>query len=110
MVEYMSNLAVEIEEEKDCSFPDEGVMEITEDIWIMYFNGVANQNSYRVGIILIAHRGAHTSLAIKIKFTSTNNTAEYEACIIEIEATLSVGVEKIDIFEDLNLIISHIQG
>ena len=68
-------------------------MEVTEDIWRMYFNGATNQKGYGVGIILIASKGAHTLLAIKLKYTSTNNTTEYEACIIGMEATLSIGME-----------------
>ena len=54
--------------------------------------------------------GAHTPLAIKLKYTFTNNIAKYEACIIGMEAALSLGVDKIDIFGDSNLIISQIQG
>ena len=46
---------------------------------------------------------AYTPLAIK---HSTNNTAVYEVCIIGMEAALSLGVEKIDIFGDSNLMIS----
>ena len=59
---------------------------------------------------MIEPGGAYTPLAIKIKYTITNNTVEYEACIIGIEASLSLGVEKIYIFGDLNLIISQIRG
>ena len=63
-----------------------------------------------IGTILIAPGGAPIALAIKLKCTSTNNTAKYKACIIGMEATLSLGVEKIDIFGDSNLIISQIRG
>ena len=54
-----------------------------------------------VGVILVALGGAHTLLAVKLKYTSTNNTAEYKACIIGMEAALSLGVEQIDIFGTL---------
>ena len=76
----------------------------------MYFDGAAYLKGYRVGIILIAPGGAHTPLAVKLEYNSTNNTAEYEACIIGMEAALSLGVEKIDIFGDSNLIISEVRG
>ena len=62
-----------------------------------------------MGIILVVPKRAHTPLIIKIKYTSTNNTVEYEAYIIRMETTLSLGVEKIDNFGDLNLIISQIR-
>ena len=76
----------------------------------MYFNGATNLRGYGAGVMLIAPRGAHTSLAVKIKYKSTNNIAKYEACIIGMEVALSLGVENIDIFRDYNLIISHIRG
>ena len=104
IAEYLSDLAIEFEGEKNFLFPNKGVMEIIEDTWKMYFDAVANQKGYGVGVILIAPRGAQTPLAIKLKYTSTNNTAEYEVCIIGIEINLSLGVEKIDIFRDSNLI------
>ena len=110
MADYLSDLAIEFGEERDFLFPDEGMMEIKKNIWKMYFNGVANQKGYEVGIILIAPGGAHTPLAIKLKYTSTNNTAEYEACIIGMEAALSLRVDKIDVFGDLKLIISQVRG
>ena len=55
---------------------------------------------------MVAPVGAHTPLAIKLKYTSTNNIVEYEVCMIGMEVALSLGVENIDIFGDSNLIIS----
>ena len=70
----------------------------------MYFDRVINQKGYGVGMILVAPGGAHTPLTIKLKYTYTSNVAEYEACIIRMEATLSLGVERIDISGNSNLI------
>ena len=42
VAEYLFDQAIELGEEKDFVFLDDGVMEITEDIWRMYFDGVAN--------------------------------------------------------------------
>ena len=72
----------------------------------MYFDGAVNQKVYGVKVILIALRGAHTPLAIKLNYTSTSNIIKYKACIIRIEAALSLGVESINIFGYPNLIIS----
>ena len=75
-----------------------------------YFDGATNQKGYGLGVILIAPGGAHTTLAIKLKYTSTNNKAKYVACVIGMEAALSLGVENIDIFRNSYLIISKIRG
>ena len=39
VAKHLSNFSIEFGKEKDFLFPDEGVMEIKEDIWKMYFNG-----------------------------------------------------------------------
>ena len=42
MAEYLFGLAIEFREEKDFLFPNEQVIEITEDIWRMQFNRATN--------------------------------------------------------------------
>ena len=79
VAEYLSDLAIVFGEEEDFLFLDKRVIEIKEDVWNMYFDGAVNQKGYRLGIILIASKGTHTPLAIKLKYTSTNNAAKYEA-------------------------------
>ena len=110
IAKYLSNLAIKFEEEKDFVFPDKGVMKIIKDTWKMYFDGAVYQKGYGVGVILVALGGTHIPLAIKLRYTSTNNIVEYEACIIRMAAALNLGVEKIYIFGDSNLIIFQIRG
>ena len=108
VAEHLAELPVEFMKGEKFLFPDEEVTRIEESLWKMYFDGAANQKGYGVGVILVAPAGAHIPLAIKLKYTSTNNTAEYEACILGIEATLSLGIERVDVFGDSNLIISQV--
>jgi len=54
--------------------------------WIMYFNGVVNQYGNGIGVLLITFDGSHIPLAVKLNFEATNNMAEYEACMAEMEA------------------------
>ena len=58
----------------------------------------------------MALAGAHIPLAIKLKYTSTNNIAEYEAYILGMEVALSLGIERMNVFRDSNLMISQVQG
>ena len=46
----------------------------------------ANRKNMEVGMILESPNGDHTPLAIKLNYNSTNNIAEYEACILGMEA------------------------
>ena len=52
----------------------------------MYFDRAINQYGNGIGILLITPEGFHIPLAIKLYFEVTNNMAEYEACIVEMEA------------------------
>ena len=49
-------------------------------------------------------------LAVRLNFPLTNNTTEYEACISGLEAALELGVKRVEIFGDSNLIISQARG
>ena len=66
----------------------------------MYFNGAMNQYGNGIGVLLITPKGSHIPLAIKLNFKETNNMAEYEACIAEMEALQELGVREAEVFGD----------
>jgi ribonuclease HI len=45
-----------------------------------------------------------------LHFECTNNTTEYEACILGLEAALELKVRKIDVYGDSMLIICQVKG
>jgi ribonuclease HI len=47
---------------------------------------------------------------VKLHFECTNNTIEYEACILGLEAALELKVRKIDVYGDSMLIIYQVKG
>ena len=59
-------------------------------------------------ILLITPKGSHIPLAIKLNFEATNNMAEYETCITEMEALQELGVKEAKVFRDLALVIAHV--
>ena len=61
-------------------------MDIELAAWIMYFDGVVNQYGNGIGVLLITFDGSHIPLVVKLNFEATNNMAEYEACMAEMEA------------------------
>ena len=67
-------------------FLDEDILGVELGTWKMYFDGAINQYGNWIGILLITPKGSHIPLAIKLNFEATNNIAEYEACISEMEA------------------------
>jgi hypothetical protein len=62
------------------------------NLWRMYFDGTANQYGYGIGVLLVAPNGSHIPLSMKLNFSATNNVAEYEACILGLDALLAIEV------------------
>ncbi|KAJ9167408.1 hypothetical protein P3X46_022063 [Hevea brasiliensis] len=46
----------------------------------------------------------------RLCFPTTNNIAEYEACICGLESLIAVGAKKVEVFGDSMLVVSHIKG
>ncbi|XP_070010820.1 uncharacterized protein [Nicotiana sylvestris] len=96
-------------------FPDEEVKSvetISEDVnaWKMFFDGALNVKGVEIGAILISPTGQHYPATAKLRFFCTNNTVEYEACIMGMNMAIDQDVEELLIMGDSDLIIRQAQG
>ncbi|XP_019225426.1 PREDICTED: uncharacterized protein LOC109207002 [Nicotiana attenuata] len=110
------------EEEEDEVFTAEEIEEIYEEVnsveaisedttaWKMFFDGAVNANGVGIGAGLISPTGQHYPATARLRFFSTNNTAEFEACIMGINMAIDQDVEELLIMGDSNLIIPQAQG
>ena len=96
---------VEGEDGKE-DFPNKDILDIKLGAWRMYFNGAVIQYGNGIGVLLITLEGSHIPLAVKLNFKATNNMAEYEACIAEMEALRELGVRKAKVFGDSTLVVA----
>ena len=80
--------------------------------WRMYFDGTTNYSRYGIGVLLISSYGDHIPRLVRLAFSdrypATNNFVEYEACILGLETTLELGIRRMEIFGDSNLVIRKI--
>jgi len=76
----------------------------------MYFDGVVNVLGNGVGVVIISPEGKQYPISIKLQFNCTNNTAEYKACIYELEVVLEMKIRKLKVYKDLMLIIYQVKG
>ncbi|XP_026448539.1 uncharacterized protein LOC113348860 [Papaver somniferum] len=93
-------------------FPDEWVMyaDVAEDrSWKMYFDGARKKQGRGVGALLESPKGIHKPIVIRICFPSSNNVAEYEACIAGLKPAIEINVKSIIVYEDSLLIIKQNQ-
>ena len=95
-------------------FPDEDLMTVLqiekeespeEDRWKMYFHGASNALGRGVGTVLISPEGNHCPFTAKLSFDSTNNVAEYEACVMGLQAAIEKKIKKLTVYGDLALVI-----
>ncbi|XP_058784569.1 uncharacterized protein LOC131659384 [Vicia villosa] len=73
--------------------------------WRLFFNGSTHKEGSGVGILLILTDGIPTKLKYRIEGPScSNNEAEHEALIAELEALLELGATRVEIKGDSELI------
>ncbi|CAL2248223.1 unnamed protein product [Prunus armeniaca] len=81
-----------------------------EEPWTLCFDGSSTSKSGGAGVVLINHEGQAKALSFKLNFPCTNNKAEYEAFIMGMSTTREMGVERIKIIGDSNMMLSQLQG
>uniref|UniRef100_A0A1S4CE23 RNase H type-1 domain-containing protein n=1 Tax=Nicotiana tabacum TaxID=4097 RepID=A0A1S4CE23_TOBAC len=97
-------------------FPDEEVNlveEVVQDdsqIWKLYFDGAVNIKGVGIGTILVSPTGQHYPATARLRFFCTNNTAEYEACIMGLNMAINLNVHELLVMGDSDLLIRQAQG
>ena len=115
LADHLASLPVTNSRVIDEDFPDEEIARVTSlSGWRMYFEGAANHFRYGIGVLLISPHGDHISRSVRLayadRYPATDNIVEYEACILRLETTLELGIRRMEIFGDSNIVIRQIQG
>lgn len=108
MTEYLADLPVENQKEEAYDFPDEQVLATELGVWTMYFDGASNQKGFGIGVLLVSPDGDHIPISVKLDFEVTNNAAEYEACLIGLQAAKSIKIKELRVYGDSSLIINQV--
>ncbi|XP_073264246.1 uncharacterized protein [Populus alba] len=109
IVDHLADNAIKDYEPLKFDFLDEDVL-VTEKEkksgwWAMYFDSAVNVSGNGAGAVIISPEGKQYPISVKVHFSCTNNTAEYEACIHGLEAALEMKVGKLEVYGDSMLII-----
>ena len=101
------------------NFSDEDLMTVLqfeeeespkENGWKMYFDGTSNALGYGVGAVLISLKGNHCPFTAKLSFDCTNNVAEYEACVLGLQAVIEKKIKSLIVYGDSTLVIYQLNG
>ncbi|PKI60705.1 hypothetical protein CRG98_018901 [Punica granatum] len=78
IADHLAEFPVDDDTPINMDFPDEGILQVDEEkeepTWKMYFDGAVNSMRSGIGAVLIS--------------PCTNNVAEYEACILGLQAAI----------------------
>ncbi|RVW64270.1 Retrovirus-related Pol polyprotein from transposon 17.6 [Vitis vinifera] len=115
VVDHLASLPIIESRPIDDDFPDEEFVTMTRlSGWRMYFDGVANHSGYGIGVLLVSPQGDHIPRSVRLTFPdyhpTTNNIVEYEACILGLETALELGITRMDVLGDSNLVLRQVQG
>ena len=68
------------------------------------------EKSARVGIEIISPKGIKTTLSFNLAFKCTNNQAEYEVLVINLEILMELGAQEVHIIGDSQLVLQQLTG
>ncbi|XP_070054661.1 uncharacterized protein [Nicotiana tomentosiformis] len=97
-------------------FPDEEVLFVGEEIteayagWRMFFDGATNFKGVGIRAVFVSETGQHYLVSAKLRFSCTNNMAEYEACILGLRLAVDMNVKELLAIGDLDLLVHQVLG
>ena len=77
-------------------------------IWTIYVDGSSNEKGGGAGVTIENSEGIVVEYSLKFGFKTSNNQAEYEACIAGIRMAKELGATALKICSDSNLMVSQI--
>jgi len=79
------------------------------EYWTMYFDGSLMIEGAGAGIVLISPTGERLKYVLQIHFPASNNAAEYEALLHGLRIAISLGIRRLAVRGDSELIVNQVQ-
>ena len=76
--------------------------------WILYVDGVSNENGFGIGMILISLEGHKIYCALGFGFLVSNNKAKYEALIAGLRLVKKLTTHNVKIYSDSQLVVNQV--
>jgi hypothetical protein len=93
-----------------CSAPEPGAPAFTGPHWTLFFDGSSRGQGAGAGVLLLAPQGDQFKYMVHLDFKATNNMVEYEALLYGLSTALSLGVRRLLVKGDSQLIIKQVRG
>ena len=76
----------------------------------MYFDGASSREGLGAVVVLISPTQQKLTISYKLQFSTTNNTADYEAFVVGMKETKYLGAEHLIAFGDSELVIKQVRN
>jgi ribonuclease HI len=82
--------------------------QIHSECWTLYFDGSVRKTGAGVGLLFVSPLGEHMRYAVRLHFPASNNMAEYEALLCGLRIAIEIGVKRLDVRGDSQLVIDQV--
>ena len=79
------------------------------EYWTIYFDDSLMMEGVGAGIMLISPTGERLKYVLQIHFPASNNGAEYEALLHGLRNAISLGIRRLAVRGDSELVINQVQ-
>ena len=83
-------------------------LDVTHEYWTMYFNGSVMAPGSGTGVVLISLNGSRLRYVIRLHFSASNNTTEYEALINGLCIAIELGATRLYVRGDSELVMDQV--
>ncbi|XP_073117125.1 uncharacterized protein [Elaeis guineensis] len=78
--------------------------------WVLHIDGASNAQGSGADFLLTNSKGVVTEHALRFDFKASNNQAEYEVLIAGLKLALELGIDRLKVFFDSQLIVGQTKG
>jgi hypothetical protein len=82
--------------------------QIQAKCWTLYFDGSVMKTGVGAGLLFVSPLGKHMRYAVRLHFPASNNMAEYEALLCGLKIAIEIGVKRLDVRGDSQLMIDQV--
>jgi hypothetical protein len=79
--------------------------QIQAECWTLYFDGSVMKTGAGAGLLFVSPLGEHRRYAVRLHFPTSNNMAEYEALLCGLKIAIEIGIKRLDVRGDSQLVI-----
>jgi len=114
LADYLAHQPIEDYQSVQLEFADEEILVFVDDnnenMWTLFFDGASNALGHGIGAVLISPTRQYIPMTTRLCFDCTNNTAEYEACVMGIRAAIEFGAKCLEVYGDSALVVQQVKG